>query len=76
MLPSTAPAAPGPDLVRTSAMSAGLARVDDTAGTIQRLDLPDAGPRLGRDGGGRAAVGSHRRLRRVLAAAGRRLRPP
>ena len=42
MLPSTAPAAAGPDVVRTSNMSAGLSRVDDAAGTIQRLDLPDA----------------------------------
>ena len=42
MLPSTAPAAPGPDLVRTSGISTGLARVDETAGIIQRLDLPDS----------------------------------
>ena len=42
MLPSTAPAAAGPNVVRTSARSAGLARVDEAAGTIQRLDLPDA----------------------------------
>ena len=42
MLPTTAPAAAGPDLVRISAMSAELARVNDTAGTIQRLNLPDA----------------------------------
>ena len=61
MLPTTAPAAAGPDLVRTSAMSAaGLARVDDTAGTIQRLDLPDAVYSWARVGGGRAAVGSRR----------------
>jgi hypothetical protein len=54
MLPSAAPPAPGPDVVRTSFLVggrapvgdsfefAGLALVDDTAGTIQRLDLPDA----------------------------------
>jgi hypothetical protein len=41
-LPSTAPAAPGPDVVRTSSPSPRLARVDDAAGTIQHLDLPDA----------------------------------
>ena len=42
MLPSTAPPAAGPDVVRTSYSSGGLARVDEAAGTIQRLDLPDA----------------------------------
>ena len=54
LLPSVAPPAPGPDVVRTSFLSggrarvgasfefAGLARVDEAAGTIQRLDLPDA----------------------------------
>ena len=42
MLPTTAQAGAGPDVVRTSAVSAGLARVDQAAGTIQRLDLPDA----------------------------------
>ena len=57
MLPTTAPAAAGPDLVRISAMSAELARVNDTAGTIQRLDLPAAVHKLGRDGGGPTAVG-------------------
>ena len=41
MLPTPAPPAPGPDVVRTTWSSGGLARVDDTAGTIQRLDLPD-----------------------------------
>ena len=40
LLPSTAPAAPGPNVVRTSHSPARLARVDDAAGTIQRLDLP------------------------------------
>ena len=43
MLPSTAPPAAGPDVVRTTdSSSGGLARVDEAAGTIQRLDLPDA----------------------------------
>ena len=54
LLPSAAPPAPGPDVVRTSFLLggrapvgdsfefAGLARVDEAAGTIQRLDLPDA----------------------------------
>lgn len=41
MLPSAAPAAPGPDVVRHTWLSNGLARVDEAAGTIQRLDLPD-----------------------------------
>jgi len=41
MLPTTAPPAAEPDVVRTTFSSDGLARVDDTAGTIQRLDLPD-----------------------------------
>ena len=40
MLPSTAPAAAGPDVVRFSSRSEDLARVDEAAGTIQRLDLP------------------------------------
>lgn len=41
MLPSTAPAAAGPDVVRTTWLgSTGLARLDEAAGTIQRLDLP------------------------------------
>ena len=39
-LPTTAPAAPGPDLVATHGEMAALARVDATAGTIQGLDLP------------------------------------
>ncbi len=42
MLPSTAPPAAGPDVVRTTFSSGGLARVDEAAGTIQRLDVPDA----------------------------------
>ncbi|MET0523742.1 MAG: hypothetical protein ABWZ91_03010 [Nocardioides sp.] len=42
MLPTTAPPTAGPDVVRTTISSDGLARVDDTAGTIQPLDLPDA----------------------------------
>ena len=43
MLPSTAPPAAGPDVVRTTySSSGGLARVDEAAGTIQRLDVPDA----------------------------------
>jgi hypothetical protein len=41
MLPTTAPPAAGP-VVQTTYSSGGLARVDETAGTIQRLDLPDA----------------------------------
>ena len=42
MFPSTAPAAAGPDIVRTSNVAPGLSRVDEAAGTIQRLDLPAA----------------------------------
>lgn len=54
LLPTTAPPAPGPDVVRTSFLAggwmrvgdsfefAGLARVDEAAGTIQYLDLPDS----------------------------------
>ena len=42
MLPTTAPPAAGPGVVRTNFSSSALARVDDTAGTIQPLDLPDA----------------------------------
>ena len=74
MLPSTAPPAAGPDVVRTTFSSGGLARVDEAAGTIQRLDLPDAVFVGGGLGGRRAVVGSRRGLRRVLAGASGRLR--
>ena len=81
MLPSTAPPAAGPDMVRTSSGATfgprpGLSRVDDAAGTIQRLDLPAAVYQWAESAADELLWGVARRLRRVLAAAGRRLRPP
>ena len=77
MLPSTAPPAAGPDVVRTTySSSGGLARVDDSGRDHPAARPAGRGLPVGGVGGRRAAVGSRQRLRRVLAGAWGRLRPP